>query len=203
MTTMKQSKQGILSGLKAYKEKYITGKKTRLRSKKLSDARNDYRWQTDPELAKLDAAPVLKLAFPVYLLDYIDAVHRPGKTRLPLAIETLDGRHIGNCTCYDIDERNQEAQIGIMIGDRDYWDQGYGADAITTLEEHIFRNTPVKRIYLKTLDWNSRAQQCFKNCGFTEYIRDFRNGHHFIFMEITREQWEKSAGKHNDESLTN
>jgi RimJ/RimL family protein N-acetyltransferase len=203
MATIKKPKQSILGGLKAYKTKYILGKKTRLRSKRLSDARNDYKWQTDHELAQLDAAPIIKLAFPVYLLDYLDAVRRPGKNRYPLAIETLDAKHIGNCTCYDIDESNLEAQIGIMIGDREYWDQGYGTDAVTTLVDHIFRYTPAKRIYLKTLDWNTRAQQCFWNCGFNEYIRDFRNGHHFIFMEINREQWQKSAEKHNDESLTN
>ena len=203
MAIIKKPKQGIIGGLKAYKAKNIPGKKTRLRPKKMSDARNDYKWQTDPELARLDAAPVLKLAFPVYLLDYIDAVHWPGKNRYPLAIETLDAKHIGNCTCYDIDESNLETQIGIMIGNREYWDQGYGADAVTTLVDHIFRYTPVKRIYLKTLDWNIRAQQCFQKCGFNEYIRDFRNGHHFIFMEITRDQWEKSVEKCSDESLTN
>jgi RimJ/RimL family protein N-acetyltransferase len=202
MATMKKPKQGVLDGLKAHKEKYIPGKKTRLRSKKLSDARNDYKWQTDPELARLDAAPVLKVAFPVYLLDYIDAVHRPGKSRYPLAIETLDAKHIGNCTCYDIDERNLETQIGIMIGDREYWDKGYGTDVIITLTDHIFHHTPVKRLYLKTLDWNTRAQQCFRNCGFTEYLKDFRNGHHFLFMEINREQWQKSAEKISDESPT-
>ena len=203
MAIIKKPKLTILGGLKAYKAKHILGKKTKLRPKKLSDARNDYKWQTDPELARLDAAPVLKLAFPVYLLDYLDAIRWPGKNRYPLAIETLDAKHIGNCTCYDIDENNLEAQIGIMIGDREYWDQGYGTDAVTSLVDHIFRYTPVKRIYLKTLEWNTRAQKCFQKCGFIEYIRDFRNGHHFIFLKITREQWQKSAEKSSDESFTN
>ncbi|MGD9142794.1 MAG: GNAT family N-acetyltransferase [Dehalococcoidia bacterium] len=199
---MKRQKQSILSGLKSYKEKYIPGEKTRLRQKKLTDARDDYRWQSDPELAHLDAAPVLKLSFAVYLLDYVDSIRRPGKKRFPLSIETLKGKHIGNCTCYDIDEENSEAQVGIMIGDRDYWDRGYGSDAFMTLVDHLFLKTIAKRVYLKTLDWNMRAQKCFQNCGFTEYSRSSRNGYNFLFMEMTRKQWQKSFDRRRDESLT-
>ena len=35
----------------------VAGKKVVLRDKRLADAKDDYAWQTDPELAQLDAAP--------------------------------------------------------------------------------------------------------------------------------------------------
>jgi RimJ/RimL family protein N-acetyltransferase len=187
---MKLSKSDSRAGLKPLHGSAITGKKTRLREKKLSDVRNDYRWQSDPELSRLDAAPILEMAFAIYLLDY-SSVLRRRDTRYPLAIETLDGRHIGNCTCYDIDEKKSEAQIGIMIGDRDYWDKGYGTDAITTLVGHVFRNSSLNRLYLKTLDWNKRAHRCFIKCGFTDCGQLKQGGHHFILMELKREQWEE------------
>ena len=107
--TMKPKKNKALAGLKSKKGKYISGQKVRLRQKKLTDVRNDYNWQSDPELARLDAAPVLKASFPVYLMDYVEIIHKPERNRYPLAIETLDGKHIGNCTCYDIDEKKSEA----------------------------------------------------------------------------------------------
>lgn len=169
----------------------IVGNKVRLREKKLSDVRNDYRWQSDPELARLDAAPVLKASFPVYLLDYTQGIHRPGPKRYPLAIESLEGKHIGNCTCYDINEEKGEAQLGIMIGNRDYWDKGYGTDVVATMVNHIFLNTSLRRIYLKTLDWNLRAQKCFQNCGFTPCGQMRRNSNNFVLMELKREHWEK------------
>ena len=188
---MKIIRKTLPEGLRFPGGKSITGRLVSLREKKLSDVRNDYRWQTDQELARLDAAPVLKASFPVYLLDYSDQVHRLSAKRYPLAIETDEGRHIGNCTCYDIDEDKGEAQLGIMIGDRDYWDRGYGADALTTLVDHIFRNTDMKRLYLKTLDWNVRAQKCFSKCGFRPCGEMKRNGYNFILMEIRRHSWEK------------
>ena len=183
-------KRGNHAGLKPLNGKVIPGQKVRLREKKLSDVRNDYRWQSEPELAKLDAAPVLEMSFAIYLLDYPTVLHRRDN-RYPLAIETCDGRHIGNCTCYDIGEKKSEAQIGIMIGDKDYWDKGYGSDAINTLVDHLFQNSNLNRLYLKTLDWNKRAHQCFYKCGFTDCGQLKHSGHNFVLMELTREQWEK------------
>jgi len=187
---MKLGKISTLAGFKPLRGSIIQGKKTRLREKKLSDVRNDYRWQVDPDLAKLDAAPVLITSFSLYLLDYAAALHQSQANRYPLAIETLEGKHIGNCTCYDIDENKREAQIGIIIGNRDYWDKSYGADVINTLVDHVFRTTQLRRLYLKTLDWNLRAQKCFAKCGFMLFGHLSRNGYDFTLMELKREQWD-------------
>jgi RimJ/RimL family protein N-acetyltransferase len=192
---MRYQKSYSFARLKDTKGGVIVGSKVKLRRKKLSDARNDHRWQSDTELARLDAAPVLSASFPVYLLDYTDRLHDSGAKRYPLAVETLDGKHIGNCTCYDINEGKGETQLGIMIGDRNYWDRGYGTDAVSTMVNHIFLNTNLKRIYLKTLEWNRRAQKCFQNCGFTPCGKLNRNGHDFVVMELRREQWAKQRNE--------
>ena len=42
----------------------IIGSKIILRDKKLADASDDYTWETDPELAHLDAAPLLTITSP-------------------------------------------------------------------------------------------------------------------------------------------
>jgi len=178
--------------LKPLRGEVISGNKVRLREKKLADVRNDYRWQTDAELARLDAAPLLMLPFSVYLMEYTTALRRVSHRRFPLAVDTLEGRHIGNCTCYDIDDKNGEAQVGIMLGDRNYWDQGYGADVINTLVGHVFATTDLQRLYLKTLDWNQRAQRCFAKCGFTPCGKMAQDHNCFILMELTRSQWKKN-----------
>ena len=154
----------------------ITGSIIRLREKKLSDAPDDYRWQTDPELAELDAIPVPTMAFRQYISNHTAELLYSSATKQQFAIETMNGKHIGNCTYYGIDETKDEAELGIMIGDRDYWDKGYGNDAVNTLINHIFTKTNLNRIHLKTLDWNTRAQKCFQKCGFTPFARSVRDG---------------------------
>jgi RimJ/RimL family protein N-acetyltransferase len=176
----------------------LKGKNIQLRDKKLSDARNDYAWQSDPELSRFDAVAVLNMPFTIYLLDYTAELKRPRRNRYPLAIETLDGKHIGNCTCYEIDEKKGEMELGIVIGDAAYRDKGYGQDVINTVVDHVFRNTSLYRIYLKTLDWNKRAQNCFKKCGFKPYGEMTRNGHNFVLMELDRGRWEKGGSRLKD-----
>ena len=169
----------------------INGSKIILRDKTLADALDDYTWQTDPELARLDAVPPLNTVFPQYLSGYASKLRYSPQTRHSFAIETLDGKHIGNCVYFGIDERKGEAELGIMIGNRDYWDKGYGADTVTTLVNYIFRQTNLKRIYLKTLESNNRAQKCFQKCGFTPYKHLVRDGFSFVFMELHRTQWQE------------
>ena len=169
----------------------IAGSKIKLRGKRLADAPDDYAWQTDPKLAQLDAAPLPTISFPRYLADYASELRYPSPIRHRFAIETLKGEHIGNCTYYGIDETKGEAELGIMIGNRNYWDKGYGADAVATLVNHIFQQTNLNRIHLKTLDWNTRAQRCFQKCGFTHCGHVNRDGYSFVLMEIHREQWEE------------
>jgi RimJ/RimL family protein N-acetyltransferase len=173
----------------------LIGHKVRLRRKKMSDARKDYRWQTDPELARLDAMPLLTVSYAQYLLDYSTALRFPAPSRRVFAIDTLEGRHIGNCVYYHIDEDRGEAEVGIMIGERDFWDRGYGTDAVIALVDHIFRETPLRRLHLKTLEWNDRAQRCFLKCGFNPCGSVNRNGYQFTLMELHREGWEKAQSR--------
>jgi ribosomal-protein-alanine N-acetyltransferase len=169
----------------------IFGNKVILREKRLADARNDYSWETDPELAELDAAIPVNAAFSQYLTDYTSELRYPPPTSRRFAIETLDGKHIGNCAYYNISETNGEAELGIMIGNRDYWNQGYGMDAVVTLLNHIFSQTTFNRVYLKTLETNIRAHKCFQKSGFISCGYLLKDGHHFLQMEILRHHWQK------------
>ncbi len=169
----------------------ITGNKIVLRDKRLADARDDYTWKTDPELTRLDAAPKLTISFHQFRLDYSSELRGSNSIRRVFAIETRDGKHIGNIGYYDIDETKGEAEVGIMIGNRDYWDKGYGADTVTTMVDHIFRQTNLNRIYLKSLDWNTRAHKCFQKCGFTPCGHLVKDGFSFVLMEINRNQWQQ------------
>ncbi len=169
----------------------ITGATVVLREKRLEDAFRDYQWRTDEELARLDASAPLAMTFADYRAFYSEDMHFPDPLRRRFAIETLDGNHIGNCTYYDIDEERGQCQIGIMIGDKAYWSQGYGTDAMTTLVDYIFRTTKFGRVYLETLEWNVRAQRSFQKVGFMQCGREHHPPHTFLVMEVLRPQWEK------------
>ena len=81
----------------------ITGNKVIIRTKKLSDARNDYTWESDLELAELDAVYALKLPFSRYLSEYSSELRRSFVNSRYFGVDTLDGKHIGNCSFYHFD----------------------------------------------------------------------------------------------------
>ena len=155
-----------------------------LREKRLSDARDDYRWRTDAELARYDAARPFAAAYHDYLALYRDELTYPSPYRHSLAIEDRDGRHIGNAMYYNIDAVRREAEIGITIGEREYWSRGYGTDAVKTLVRRVIEVTTFRRVYLKTLEWNVRAQRAFLKAGFHTCGRSRRGGNSFIIMEF-------------------
>lgn len=160
----------------------LVGKKVKLRPKRIKDAANDYSWRIDAELCHLDAALPIPVSFEEYLKGYIEEINHP-RRGCCLAIETIEGKHIGNCSYFSLDDIKQEAEMGIMIGDKTYWDQGYGTDAIVTLLNYVFSQTSVQRVYLRTLDWNKRAHSCFKKCGFVPCKQLIQGDYHFIIME--------------------
>lgn len=168
----------------------ITTGRIILRAKSVDDVYTDYAWETDPELARLDATTPLRTSFARYRADHAEEIRNPCPSSRRFAIQTTDGKHIGNCAYYNIKETDGETELGIMIGDRNYWNKGYGTEAVRTLLAYIFTNTELKRVHLKTLASNYRAQNCFLKAGFKPYVRLVQNGHDFIFMEIDRERWE-------------
>ena len=90
---------------------------------------------------------------------------------------------------YDINFTARTTELGILIGDRDYWSHGYGTDAVNTMLHHIFTETSLDKVYLHTLDWNRRAQRSFEKSGFQSVKPVTRAGLHFIYMDIPRARW--------------
>lgn len=168
---------------------FLRGSKIILRDKKLEDAARDYEWRRDEELARLDASLPLRTRFEDYKEFYAEELEFPMPRRCKFAVDDLSGKHIGNCMYYDMDKLKGQTELGIMIGEKAYWDKGYGADAMLTLLEHLFNGQGMKRVYLHTLDWNERAQRSFEKCGFVECDRVRRDGQTFVKMEIFKEQW--------------
>ncbi|MCX6000168.1 MAG: GNAT family N-acetyltransferase [Chloroflexi bacterium] len=138
------------------------------------------------DLAYLDATVPLTVPFSVYLSSYAEELRYADPMEHRYAIDTLDGVHIGNCSCYNVDSFQRDAELGIIIGNPAYWSKGYGTDAVTTLLGYVFKKTNFKRIYLHTLEDNTRAQKCFGKCGFVANGRVARGTHQFVLMQIFR-----------------
>jgi RimJ/RimL family protein N-acetyltransferase len=114
-------------------------------------------------------------------------------------IETLDAKLIGNLGLEGIDWKNRHAVFGIVIGEKEYWGQGYGTEAITALLGFAFKEMNLHRIRLSVYEYNKRAVRCYEKCGFKLEGRlrqaRFHDGQYYdeLVMGILREEFMKNS----------
>ena len=167
----------------------IRAGKVILRPKRLEDAEDDYSWRLDEELAELDASSPIRQSFDEFLRFYKDDLNRQSPSSMKFAIDDLTGIHIGNVMCYDINLNFREAELGIMIGKREYWNKSFGYHTLAGIIDYMFMAKAIRLLYLHTLDWNFRAQRSFQKCGFRQKRTIHRSGRDLIRMELERTYW--------------
>ena len=173
----------------------IVGEKVRLRPLEREDLPRCVRWFSDPEVRRH-----LTIYIPFSLAqeerwyeNVLDRLER--NSDVLLAIETSEGVHIGNLGLHTIDWKNRAAELGITIGEKEYWGQGYGTDAIRTLLRLAFEEMNLHRVQLRVDVDNARGVRCYEKCGFqTEgTLRDvvFREGRYYdqYLMSILRPEF--------------
>ncbi|MEW6546677.1 MAG: GNAT family protein [Bacillota bacterium] len=140
-------------------------------------------WMQDAETARLMGTGVGPWDFPP-----------PGSEYLCMAINTICGRLIGYLALRDVSWRLREAELHMCIGEKDFWGQGMGADALCTYLTYIFSSTRLLRVYLRVYADNLRAIRCYQKCGFRirgilragpRQDRGFRD---LLLMEVGRSQ---------------
>ncbi len=73
---------------------------------------------------------------------------------------------IGRCMFFDINQTDRAAKVGIVIGEKDYWNQGYGTEALQLLLEYGFQILNYHNIMLGVYSYNKRAIKCYEKVGF-------------------------------------
>lgn len=90
------------------------------------------------------------------------------------AIETLVGNnHIGNINAY-VDINNNTADVGIIIGDRKKWGQGYGLEAWSGVLKFLFMERGIRKITAGTLEINKAMRNIALKSGMKEEGRSLR-----------------------------
>ena len=119
----------------------------------------------------------------------------PPRDKIDFAIEA-DDECIGSCGLFNIDDSSRQAELGITIGDRDYWGRGYGRESVRLLLDYAFRILNLHRVWLEVHAENERAIRAYKACGFIEEGRQREHmwlaGRYVdnVMMGILRSEWE-------------
>ena len=111
-------------------------------------------------------------------------------------VRSEDDKLIGTIGLHSVDNINRRATLGIFIGDKSGRNKGFGTEAIRLILEYGFKYLNLNNIKLDVLEFNERAQACYKKCGFKEYGRrrksEFLNGKYYdkLHMDILENEFE-------------
>ncbi|MFA6918980.1 MAG: GNAT family protein [Patescibacteria group bacterium] len=176
----------------------LKGKKVILKPMELCDAPNFVKWFKDKEVTKF-----LSSNFKNFTLDkeikFLKDTQKDQK-RIFWFIYTEDKKVIGN-TEIRLDKENRIANFGIVIGDKDYWNQGLGQDTLKTVMKYCFNTLKLNRFELLVFSKNIGGLKCYTNCGLrlegTKRQCIYRNGKYFdeIIMSLLKGEYKKIKNK--------
>jgi RimJ/RimL family protein N-acetyltransferase len=117
-------------------------------------------------------------------------------TRFSFAIRTLaENRLIGLVFLEEITYPHQDAWIALGIGEREFWDQGYGTDAMREALRFGFEELNLHRISLTVFEYNTRAMRSYQKVGFRmegrarKYLNRDGRRWDLIYMGILQKEW--------------
>jgi RimJ/RimL family protein N-acetyltransferase len=150
--------------------KLLEGTIVNLRRQEVSDAANMLRWVNDAEVtAALGNRYLWSMGAEEEFLRN-RTTQRQGFGEQTFAIEAKNGRHIGSIGLHDVSPENRSGSLGIMIGEKDFWSQGYGTDAIVVLLRLAFGEMNLNRVELHAYADNERGIACYRKCGFVHEV---------------------------------
>ncbi len=124
---------------------------------------NCLRWINDPEVTRwlTHDGPMTRAAEEAWF-------ERVTLSRDDIVWAVLDenGRHIGTTAVIGIDRTNRSASTGILLGEKDAWGKGYGAEVMRVRTRWVFENLGLHRLQSECFAENLASARCLEKAGY-------------------------------------
>lgn len=146
--------------------KELEGKKVRLRQVTMNDVSDNYvSWLNDKEVTSGLVTSSMNYTKEM-LHDYIAAVLVDDKAYMFMIHDKITDKVIGTIKLSNVDKATGICNLGIMIGDRNFWGGGFGTDALATAIDFAFNELNVRKICESVHSNNPRALVTDLKLGF-------------------------------------
>jgi RimJ/RimL family protein N-acetyltransferase len=167
-----------------------------LREPREDDLNIWYRWLNDPEITKYQN----KGKFPNTKnkqREYMMKMQESHTDVLFAIVHEVTGRHVGCVGLHNIDWINRSANLGIMIGCKDYWKKGIGKLVWNMITKHGLFTLNLHRIYADCFVENKATVKIAQASGFKieGNIRDkyYKDGKWYdaIIMSVLKDEFKE------------
>ncbi len=176
----------------------FSNEKVRLRAVTGSDMDDFLRWFSDTAMLR-NLGGVVHPHSEAEEREWLERVVGGNASDNHFGIDAIDGaqpKHIGGCSLFRVQHRNASAEMGILIGETDYWGKGYGTAAHQLLLEFGFGELNLHRVHLRVYDFNLRGRRSYEKLGYhldaTAREAVYREGRYYDVhhMSLLRDEWE-------------
>jgi len=147
---------------------FLYGERVTLRRPNLQDARHVFNWERDDEVWRYDPRRPYSRTMAEFLPIFERGYIRGNGRQYWFIIEDEHNVPLGTITYFNLDYRLGQVEIGLGLGEKSRWGQGYGPEAIRTLVEYLFTLPTLVRVYAETALANYPSRRAFAKAGFRE-----------------------------------
>jgi len=131
---------------------------------------NAVAWMNDAEVTEwtlIGDQPITRL----WEEEFFDRAMRGESGQLTFAVETLEGEHVGFTGFHTVDHRHGVGTTGIIIGRKELWRQGIGADIVRARTRYAFDVLGLRLLLSEVLDGNQASIRMLERVGYREVGR--------------------------------
>jgi RimJ/RimL family protein N-acetyltransferase len=177
-----------------------TSKRVRLRKIEEKDLETLWKYiykEASPQWKKWDA-PYFEhkhISFEEYRHKFLNDIEQNHDRQ---RIIEAEGKIIGTVSYYWEYEPTRWLEAGIVIYDPDYWNGGYGTEALSQWVDYLFETKEIGRVGITTWSGNERMMRAAEKIGMKLEGRmrkcRYYNGVYYdsIRMGMIREEWDRS-----------
>ena len=175
----------------------LCGEKCYLSPPDDSDAERIRAWDNDLEV--LLAASMDGISTPASALYTSPDQRSKLLDHMMMIVDLETDAPIGWCALFYRIPANRRAHLGIIIGEKSSWGQGYGEEAIRLMLEYGFGVLNLNSVELGVYAFNRRAIRCYEKVGFRKIGRHREArlvagvAHDTISMDILASEFGESA----------
>ena len=97
---------------------------------------------------------------------YIEEMNGDDDVLFLAIVAAADDTHVGNIKLGPIDWIHRRGDIGLLVGERDYWGEGIGTEAIGLVVRHAFERLNLHKLTAGCYEQNVGSKRAFEKNGF-------------------------------------
>lgn len=147
------------------KKEFLIGKNVNLRKLTIEDAKEEYlSWLNDYEVRKYTESRFFPKTI-VEIEGYIESCNNCNNVAFGI-IDKDEETHIGNIKLGNINWIHRYADIGLIVGNREFWGKGIATEAIGLVSDYGFKQLNLRKIFAGAYSVNFASIKAFEKNGF-------------------------------------